>query len=74
MRVATGAVARHAPRGVELLTRIVARACWLGTCRDSIRDPGMARMTYDGRDEWAAAREHLLTNPVNARSLRTIEK
>lgn len=43
-------------------------------CRDTLRDPGMARMTYDGRDEWAAAREHMLTNPVNARSLRTIER
>lgn len=41
---------------------------------ETIRDPGMGRMTYEGRDEWAAAREHMLTNPTNARSLRTIER
>ncbi|PWN90766.1 acyltransferase ChoActase/COT/CPT [Acaromyces ingoldii] len=35
--------------------------------------PAVGVLTSDGRDEWARAREHLLTSPTNAASMRSIE-
>lgn len=40
----------------------------------SAKEPAMGTLTYDDRDAWAEAREHLLTNKTNSRSLLTIER